>query len=230
MAIGSDVFEQTGGRGYSGSVSCLQIFNYAMDIATIHLKKHCPDLPDEYKADPCPQGQNYYDGMCYDVSLTQASFSQAEVLCLPKKDERYRSQLMWTENTKHWDHVGKLVKEKTSFLAFWAGISDRNSDLFFSSSFGDNITHTASIFKDPSSIIAGHCGAVMQGEAGYIRTGFCEEKRAYVCSSKPLYAEPDYQCPNEFIHYKDMCLFPDIRPMPYEDAMVSCFSFYSVYK
>ena len=39
--IGSDI------GAFDGSISCLQIFDYAMDPATIHLKKFCPDLLDK---------------------------------------------------------------------------------------------------------------------------------------------------------------------------------------
>ena len=39
--IGSDI------AAFDGSISCLQIFDYAMDPATIHLKKFCLDLPEK---------------------------------------------------------------------------------------------------------------------------------------------------------------------------------------
>ncbi len=155
------------------------------------------------------------------MALTQASYSQAEVLCLPNKGDTHRSQLMWTRNARHWDHVSKLVKEKTSFDYFWAGISDRDADSFFMSSFGDNITSTDEIFNDPSTVAPGTCGVATNGLAGYLRAGYCEEKKAYVCSRESLTVPPNYDCPNEYIRYRDMCLFPDIRPMTYEVATVS---------
>ncbi len=71
VVIGSDVYEASGGEGFSGSISCLQIFNFALDSATVHLKKHCPDLPSEHQAKNCPQGYDYYDGMCYKVITLQ---------------------------------------------------------------------------------------------------------------------------------------------------------------
>jgi hypothetical protein len=119
------------GDPFDGSISCLQIYDYALDPASINLKKKCPDLPSELTATPCPLGYNYYNGQCYKVALTQATFSQAEVQCLPDSDSPYRSQLMWTENLKHWDHVAKLVEDKTGYSSFWAGISDRDEDGYF---------------------------------------------------------------------------------------------------
>jgi hypothetical protein len=129
VRIGGDAHHN--GSPFDGSISCLQVYVDALDPATINWKKHCPDLPVAKQATPCPVGYNYFDGQCYKVAATQATFSQAEVQCLPEKNSPYRSQLMWTENLKHWDHVAKLVEDETSVTSFWAGISDRDKDGYF---------------------------------------------------------------------------------------------------
>ena len=70
----------------------------------------------------------------------------AEMRCLPGQDDPYESQLMYTENPRHWAHVANLAKKKWEKLEldadpiFWAGFSDRAGDGFGTTSFGDNIT------------------------------------------------------------------------------------------
>jgi hypothetical protein len=56
----------------------------------------------------------------------------------------------------------------------------------------------------------------------YVRTGNCEERLAYVCSTNPLYAQPDYPCPNGFYSYRNTCLYPELRLMPYDQAQTAC--------
>ena len=37
---------------------------------------------------------------------------------------------------------------------------------------------------------------------------------------KPLYEPPDYDCPNEFLPYKKLCLLPVRQVASYDDAEV----------
>jgi hypothetical protein len=152
-------------KPFHGSISCLQVYDYALDAATLTLKKLCPDIPSEQLMTPCPQGYVFFDDWCYKIALTQASYAQAEVLCLPDKDSPYKTQLMWTENPIHWDYVGRLVELDTTYTAFWAGISDRDEDTFFSSSFGDNVTSSSAIFLNPGAQ-ASLCGMAKKGDNG----------------------------------------------------------------
>jgi hypothetical protein len=38
----------------------------------------------------------------------------------------------------------------------------------------------------------------------------------------PLYTQADYPCPNEFIPYRNTCLYPDVRQLPYDEARKTC--------
>ena len=64
---------QIGGIGsaienrFHGSVSCLQIYNVAMNEAELITKKKCPDLPASTKSSPCPEGFNAYKNKCIKV-------------------------------------------------------------------------------------------------------------------------------------------------------------------
>jgi len=127
------------GDPFDGSISCLQVYDYALDIATVHWKKYCPDVPLGVKSLPCNPGEHYYDGQCYKIALTKASFAQAEVLCLPPKDSRYRSQMMWTFNRIHWDHVSRMVEKETGYSSMWAGISDMDEDMLFTTRYGRHL-------------------------------------------------------------------------------------------
>ena len=100
-------------RSYFGSISCLQIFDYALDPAAMLLKKNCQDLPEEFRQPPCPLDYELYDGICYKVSSVPATFAEAEMVCLPNTQSRYESQLAYTENPKHWHYLSKKVSEKT---------------------------------------------------------------------------------------------------------------------
>ena len=106
--LGSDI------AAFDGSISCLQIFDYAMDPATVHLKKYCPDIP-EKQEQLCPPAYSYFDGTCYGVQYLQGplTFPQTEVACLPQPDSPYEKRLAWTENLEHWDFMVFLAKEQT---------------------------------------------------------------------------------------------------------------------
>ena len=205
---------------YDGSISCLQFFDYALNPAEVRLKAHCPDLPEEYKSDPCPEGWEFLhvDGMCYKVSLNPGTHAQAEMMCLPDVESPYESQLMYTENPRVWEYVLKIQKAQNGDSSIWAGLSDRDGDGNYETSYGDMVANDAPIFNaavDP-------CGFVSEGSNGHIDTSSCDYERHYVCSMKPLYAKPDYRCPKNFVPYRGRCLAPDRRTLSYEAAQVEC--------
>ena len=209
---------------FEGSISCLQVFGYAMDHATISMKKYCNDLQAEEKRTQCYPGSHYYDGYCYKIMNTQYKFSEAEVACLPESDSNYNSKLMWIEKLNHFDFVSQLVKKETEHLTFWVGLSDMEADGFYTSSSGENITGSDfSLFKD-SSVTPLPCTFAMYNEAGYLQTSKCDEERVAVCISKPLYAIPDFHCPNGFYPYQSKCLFPSQQVKTFDAAKKLCAS------
>ena len=52
---------------FHGSVSCVQIYNAAMNEAELITKMNCPDLPVSTKSSPCPEGYNPYKEKCIKV-------------------------------------------------------------------------------------------------------------------------------------------------------------------
>lgn len=149
------------GENFDGAVSCFQIFDYAMDPATIQLKKYCPDLPQKSK--PCPIGQSYFDGMCYEVSATSMTFAQAEVACMPNIESPHEKRLISSKNLEHLDFVAHLAKENGEALSVWAGISDNNEDGTFIDSFGNDFI--VDLFKDDVDL-AKPCGMLEFGSDG----------------------------------------------------------------
>ena len=141
--IGSDTPEYLDQSiSFDGSISCLQFFDYDLDSPTMALKKYCQDLPEEKTVKPCPIEYEFYDDWCYKISVDVASFATAEMRCLPEKDDPYETQLMYSENPRHWAYIANLMKKQLEIdtIIFWAGFSDRAEDGFGSTSFGDNIT------------------------------------------------------------------------------------------
>ena len=143
--VGSETPTYDSDSSFDGSISCLQFFDYALDSPTMSLKKYCQDLPEDKSVSPCPPGYDFYDDWCYEISEIPQIFSAAEMSCLPEKDDPYESQLMYSDNPRHWAHVAKLVQKKLEDaddfnMVFWAGFSDRAEDGFATTSFGDNIT------------------------------------------------------------------------------------------
>ena len=66
---------QIGGLGsdntwpvFQGSVSCLQLYNVAMNDAEILIKRDCPDVPQSSKSELCPEGFIVYEDKCIKVS------------------------------------------------------------------------------------------------------------------------------------------------------------------
>ena len=53
-------------RSFSGSISCLQLYNTALNEAEVRLKKECIDA-NEYKTEICPDGYSLIKNMCYKV-------------------------------------------------------------------------------------------------------------------------------------------------------------------
>ena len=88
-------------RSFFGSISCLQIFDYALDPAAMLLKKNCQDLPEEFRQPPCPLDYELYDGTCYKVSSVPATFAEAEMVCLPSPQSPYQSQLAYIGQVSH---------------------------------------------------------------------------------------------------------------------------------
>ena len=216
--LGSDI------AAFDGSISCLQIFDYSMDPATVHLKKYCPDIP-EKQEQLCPSAYSYFDGICYGVQYSQGAltFPQAEVACLSQPDSPYEKRLAWTENLEHWDFMVFLAKEQTGKTSIWAGISDRDEDTFYVNSLGTNITAESDLFSDsmdPSMT----CGVVEYGDNGYVKTDKCINENIAVCMTKPMYSPPDYNCPSGFYPYRDTCLYPYIRQETFDEAMKLCAS------
>ena len=117
------------------------------------------------------------------------------------------------ENPKHWHYLSKKVSEKTDNIAttFWAGISDRARDGFFTSSYGANISSSAPIFANPIALQSQDCGISIAGTEGYLSTANCEDQHIYVCSQQPNYAAPDYPCPSDFLPYRGECIMPNVQ-------------------
>ncbi len=66
----------------------------------------------------------------------------------------------------------------------------------------------------------GQCGIVDINRVGYLSIGDCGQSLPFVCSSAPLYAEPDFGCPKGFVPYRDKCLYSDPRQLNYVQAQV----------
>ena len=65
----NQVFPQT--KCFSGSVSCVQVFNKGLNQAEIDLKKFCPDVNKEnHVIVPCPSSYELVEGLCVKVSFT----------------------------------------------------------------------------------------------------------------------------------------------------------------
>ena len=65
---------QVGGLGdnvnwlvFQGSISCLQLYNVAMNDAEILTKQDCPDVSQSSKSVPCPDGYKIYQDKCIKV-------------------------------------------------------------------------------------------------------------------------------------------------------------------
>ena len=112
-------------QAFDGSISCVQFFNYALDPATMSMKKHCQDIPEDKVSKPCPENYEFYDNTCYKISDMEEKFSKAEFRCLPQKDDAYETHLMSSDHPRHWAYVSKLVKSKLEVDNFWAGFSDQ---------------------------------------------------------------------------------------------------------
>ena len=215
-------------RSFWGSVSCLQFFDYALDPASIEVKKFCPDVPEEFKTpSPCPTDYEFYDDTCYKISSVPATFAEAEMVCLPAFTSPYESHLTYIEDPQHWQFLSKKVALKTDNVAntLWAGLSDRARDGFFTNAFGGNVSSEAAIFANPSVLQSQDCGIAMLGTEGYLSTANCKDTYMYACSQKPNYAAPDYQCPNEFYPYRGQCIMPNVQVLKYDDAMKGLYIF-----
>ena len=124
---------------FDGSISCLQIFDFYMDPATMHYMKNrpCPRVDKDGNPvepdSPCPENYQHYDGECFKILSDQYVFSQAEVICLPDTKSPYRSQLIVSNNLRLLNHVSEKVKAKTSLKSYWIGLSDRDQNGVFRS-------------------------------------------------------------------------------------------------
>ena len=124
---------------FDGSISCLQIFDFYMDPATMHYMKNrpCPRVDEDGNTvepdSPCPENYQHYDGECFKILSDQYVFSQAEVICLPDTKSPHRSQLIVSDNLRLLNHVSEKVKAKTSLKSYWIGLSDRDQNGVFRS-------------------------------------------------------------------------------------------------
>ena len=85
----------------------------------------------------------------------------------------------------------------------WAGLSDRDGDTYYITSYGTNISSEDTLFQ-PGTVPEemDPCGFVNINGNGHIGTKGCDTDLFYVCSMKPLYAKPDYRCPKDFAPYR----------------------------
>ena len=113
-------------KSFDGSISCLQIFDYFLDLAAISMKKYCPDV--DKKEQKCPLNYHFFDGICYGVQSSKYSFSQAEAACLPKHDSPYESRLAFTNNLEHLDFISYIAKDSTESISSWIGLADKDED------------------------------------------------------------------------------------------------------
>ena len=75
--------------------------------------------------------------------MNPTDFATAEMRCLPSQDDSYETQLMYSENPRHWAYLRNFLAKNIPSdeePIFWAGFSDRAGDGFATTSFGDNIT------------------------------------------------------------------------------------------
>lgn len=121
--IGKDKFEDS--RAFYGSLSCLQIFNKGMLPSYIHYHKKCQNASTQV-SDPCPNGFDFFDGMCYKIAVSLANFIEAEIACTSNRDETgaYRSQLIWTRKREHYEFVQRKLVDKLGETQFWVGLDD----------------------------------------------------------------------------------------------------------
>ena len=148
-------------HSFDGSISCLQIFDYAMNPATLSMKKFCPELPKKYE--PCPGDYALFDGICYEVQPSKLTLAQAEVACLPKKNSKRIRRVAFTPNPEHGDFISFLAKETFNTDSIWIGASDIDKDGLFIDSFGEN--HTSLMYKEPVDEPQS-CATIVYGTSG----------------------------------------------------------------
>ncbi len=114
---------------FDGQISCLQIFDTALDEATVHYESKCRTAESSLKKpNPCLGNDLFYDGQCFSISLSSDPFSKAEMKCLPAEDSLYHQQLMWTTNPKVWHRISQEVKMSRGSSVIHAGVSDIDND------------------------------------------------------------------------------------------------------
>ncbi|XP_059096708.1 uncharacterized protein LOC131891201 [Tigriopus californicus] len=205
--IGKDQFNDS--RTFHGSLSCLQIFNKGMLPSYVRFHKHCQNASSQV-TDPCPEGFDFFDGMCYKIAISLASFIEAEIACSSNRDEtgRYRSQLMWTR---------KLGESE-----FWVGLDDLAGLGEFETSTGGEFVNRSDPIWAILNAGQGDCAKIPGPNGGFLTTDVCSKPLAYVCQQRPLYESPDNHCPDGFFSYKSSCLLPVREEMEFNQAQIHC--------
>ena len=57
---------------------------------------------------------------------------------------------------------------------------------------------------------------------GFLITSSCTDDHYYVCSRRPNYANPDFDCPKDFLPYRGKCIQPNYQTTNYDGAMMEC--------
>jgi len=55
------------GDNFEGSMSCVQVYNAALQPPQIHARMNCTTVDKADQRTPCPLGYTYFDSMCYKV-------------------------------------------------------------------------------------------------------------------------------------------------------------------
>ncbi|TRY78483.1 hypothetical protein TCAL_13095 [Tigriopus californicus] len=213
--IGKDQFNDS--RTFHGSLSCLQIFNKGMLPSYVRFHKHCQNASSQV-TDPCPEGFDFFDGMCYKIAISLASFIEAEIACSSNRDEtgRYRSQLMWTRKREHYEFVQLGESE------FWVGLDDLAGLGEFETSTGGEFVNRSDPIWAILNAGQGDCAKIPGPNGGFLTTDVCSKPLAYVCQQRPLYESPDNHCPDGFFSYKSSCLLPVREEMEFNQAQIHC--------
>lgn len=218
LFVGRDFYDQ---NKFNGAISCLQIFNRALSQVELEAEQSCPIDPDR-KIGLCPDGFDYIMGDCYQLSVANRKFSDAEVTCQSEPNNLYRKQLVFSRRNTILDFLSVWALDKAGFDSFWIGLDDRDEDISWETSDGSPAVDNSSPLWAPGQSDLQKCAVMRGNNGGYLKRSSCSESRPFLCSRKPLDHYPDNPCPRNYVPYQDHCLLPRRDLRPYEEAKVVC--------
>ena len=95
---------------------------------------HFSDCPlatssDQRTNNSCPEGYDFYHGMCYMVAAEKGTFAEAQMGCMPEGEVRpasmYDRRMMFSEKRHVLTHVLQKVEAKHGESRYWLGLDLR---------------------------------------------------------------------------------------------------------